>query len=90
MPFLQFERERMQLFNKNIFLHEILKSPPFRTSEIYEIMHHSTVKINKPTLVSSNKIIILPKYLICCHSLHVIPLIETIPYLSHASSLNFA
>ena len=40
----------------------------------------STVKINRPTLISSNKIIILPKYLICCHSLHVIPLIETIPY----------
>ena len=31
----------------------------------------------------------LPKYFKCGHSSHVIPLIETIPYLSHALSQNF-
>ena len=36
-----------------------------------------------------NKIIKLPKYLTCGHSSYIIPLIETIPYLSHARSRNF-
>ena len=32
----------------------------------------------------------MPKYLICGHSSHVIPLTETIPYLSHPRARNFA
>ena len=48
------------------------------------------VKINRLTSISSNKIIKLPKYLICGHSSRVIPLIETVLYLSHARSRNFA
>ena len=48
------------------------------------------VKISRLTSISFNKIIKLPKYFICVHSSHVIPLIETIPYLSHARSRNFA
>ena len=49
--------------------------------------------MNRLTSISSNTIIKLPKYFnkyfIIGHSLHVDPLIGTIPYLSHARSRNF-
>ena len=47
---------------------------------------------NRLTSISCNNIINLPKYMYftCGHSSHVISLTETIPYISHARSRNFA
>ena len=89
LPLLRFERERMQLVYEFILLNKILRNRLL--SEHMQWNYTSfNVKSNRLTSISFNKIIRVPKYFICGHSSHVIPLTETIPYLSHARSRNFA
>ena len=89
-PVLQFERERMQLVYEIVLFNKILRNHLLSEHQLLQWNYASfKVKIKRLTSVSSNKIIKLQKYFICGHSSHVIPLIETISYLSHARSRNF-
>ena len=85
LPVLRFERERMQLVYEIVLFNKILRNHLLSENQQWNYASFK-VKIKRLTSVSSNKIIKLQKYFICGHSSHVIPLIETIPYLSHARS----
>ena len=89
LSLLRFERERMQLVYEFILLNKISRNRLL--SEHMQLNYASfNVKSNRLTSISFNKIIKVPKYFICDHSFHVIPLIKTIPYLSHARSRFFS
>ena len=85
LPVLRFERERMQLAYEIVLFNQILRNHLLSEHQQWNYASFK-VKIKRLTSVSSNKFIKLQKYFICGHSSHVIPLIETIPYLSHARS----
>ena len=75
--------KRMQLVYKFILINKILTNHLF-SEHMWWNYASCNVKSNRLTSICSNKIIKLPKFFICGHSSHVIPITETIPiYLMH-------
>ena len=80
LPLLRFERERMQLVYEFILLNKILRNRLLSKHMQWNYASFN-VKSNRLTSISFNKIIRVPKYFICGHSSHVIPLSRI--YLMH-------
>ena len=71
LPFLRFERERMQLVYEIVLFNKILRNHLLSEHQQWNYASFK-VKIKRLTSVSSNKINKLQKYFICGHSSHVI------------------
>ena len=87
LPLSQFEQKNATCLQVH-FDQPILRNHLF-SEHMWWNYASCNVKSNRLTSIFSNKIIKLPKFFICGHSSHVIPITETIPYLSHAWSRNF-